>query len=178
MTCIVGIKYDNSVYIGGDTLGSNGYSKVVRSDEKVFRNGPFVMGFTSSYRMGQLLKYALVPPPVDETNLNHYMVVDFINAVRACLKEGGWQQTDDGQERGGTFIVGYKDKLFSIHGDFQVGINADGYDAVGCGENFALGSLHSTTGDPKVRIRKAIAAAAHNSTGVGGPVTILKTKEK
>lgn len=175
MTCIVGIQHRGEVYIGGDTLGSTHYNKVVRSDVKVFRNGPFVIGFTSSYRMGQLLRYAFVPPPVGE-DLDRYMVVDFINAVRTCFKEGGWLETNDGIERGGTFLVGYKDRLFAIEGDYQVGINAVGYAACGCGEDFALGSLHSTMGDPKTRIRKAIRAAEFNSPGVGGPVTILKTK--
>ena len=68
-----------------------GLSLVVRADEKVFRNGDFLMGFTTSFRMGQLLRYKLNPPrrhPDDR--VAKYMVVDFIDAVRECLKAGGW----------------------------------------------------------------------------------------
>jgi ATP-dependent protease HslVU (ClpYQ) peptidase subunit len=178
MTCIVGIRHEGEVFIGGDALGSTHYRKAVRSDGKIFRNGPFVMGFTSSYRMGQLLRYAFKPPVIGD-DIDQYMVVDFVDAVRKCLREGGWQQTDDGQDVGGSFLVGYQDRLFAIHSDYQVASNDCGYDAVGSGEAFAMGSLFSTEGlDPKARIRTAIKAATFSSPSVGGPVTILKTKGK
>ena len=177
MTCIVGVQDGTDVFIGGDSAGVAGYNITVRSDQKVFRNGPFVMGFTSSFRMGQLLRYSFVPPKVPDTGLDKYMVVDFINAVRTCLKAGGWAKTDEGMERGGTFLVGVKGQLFLIDGDYQVAKNADGYASVGCGEEYALGSLHTTTGqDPKTRVRLALQAASHHSSGVTGPYTILKTK--
>ena len=36
--------------------------KTVEKDEKVFQNGDFLISFTSSFRMGQLLRYAFEPP--------------------------------------------------------------------------------------------------------------------
>ena len=51
------------MYIGGDRAGVAGLSLTVRADEKVFQNGEFLMGFTTSFRMGQLLRYSLKPPP-------------------------------------------------------------------------------------------------------------------
>lgn len=178
MTCIVGVAHEGEVYIGGDALGSTHYIKSVRNDVKVFRNGPFVMGFTSSYRMGQLLRYSFKPPTVGD-DIDQYMVVDFIDAVRQCLKEGGWQQTDNGQDVGGSFLVGYQDRLFAVHSDYQVAVASCGYDSVGSGEAFAKGALFATVGgDPKERIRTAIKAASFHSPGVGGPVNILKTKRK
>ena len=62
MTCIVGLVHEGVVYIGGDSAGVAGLSLVVRADEKVLRNGDFLMGFTTSFRMGQLLRYKLDPP--------------------------------------------------------------------------------------------------------------------
>ena len=91
MTCIVGLVHEGVVYIGGDSAGVGGMSLTVRADEKVFQNGEFLMGFTTSFRMGQLLRYSLKPPrrhPDDE--INQFMVVTFTNAVRECLKAGGW----------------------------------------------------------------------------------------
>ncbi len=55
MTCIVGLEHNNSVYIGGDSLGSTSGVTIVRQDKKVFHNGETLIGFTSSYRMGQLV---------------------------------------------------------------------------------------------------------------------------
>ena len=59
MTCIVGLVHEGVVYIGGDSAGVGGMSLTVRADEKVFQNGEFLMGFTTSFRMGQLLRYSL-----------------------------------------------------------------------------------------------------------------------
>ena len=50
MTAIAAIVQDNVVYIGGDSAGVGGYSLEVRKDPKVFITGPFVMGFTTSFR--------------------------------------------------------------------------------------------------------------------------------
>jgi ATP-dependent protease HslVU (ClpYQ) peptidase subunit len=165
MTCIVGIQQDGDVYIGGDSAGVAGYSITVRSDQKVFRNGPFIMGFTSSFRMGQLLRYSFTPPKLPERpgDLDKYMSVDFINGVRECLV-------------GGTFLGGIRGQLYLVDADFQIGKPTDGYDAIGCGEEFAKGSLFTSMGhEPKLRVREALKAASHHSAGVTGPYTILKT---
>ena len=67
------------------------------------------MGFTTSFRMGQLLRYSLKPPrrhPDDE--INQFMVVTFTNAVRECLKAGGYASKKDDVESAGTFLVAIK----------------------------------------------------------------------
>lgn len=178
MTCIVGVQQDGEVYIGGDSAGVGGYDITIRADQKVFRNGPFVMGFTTSFRMGQLLRYAFTPPQITEKDLDKYMAVEFVNAVRQCLKDGGYLTNNSGNEEGGTFLVGVQGQLYSIHNDFQIGRSRDGYLAVGCGDDYALGSLFSSSGqDAKSRVRLALNAASHHSAGVVGPYTILKTKD-
>jgi hypothetical protein len=175
MTCIVGVAHEGKVYIGGDSAGSNGWSMVDRSDPKVFVNGPFVFGFTTSFRMGQLLRYSLTPPKHHpDTDVMAFMVNDFISAVRACLKDGGFASKQNETERGGEFLVGYAGRLFKIEGDYQVGESADGYDSCGCGESYALGSLYATKGAPVVeRIETALRAAEAHSSGVRAPYRIL-----
>ncbi|MFE2420722.1 hypothetical protein [Streptomyces hokutonensis] len=49
------------------------------------------------------------------------MATRFINAVRACLKEGGWARKDSEQEQAGVFLVGIHGRLFEVHDDRQVG---------------------------------------------------------
>lgn len=68
--------------------------------------------------------------------------------------------------------MGYHGKLYEVGSDYQVGIPADGYAAVGCGDCFALGALHGARGSPAARIRAALEAAAHFSAGVRGPFVI------
>jgi len=174
MTCIVGIADKGHVTIGGDSAGVGGYDLRVRKDPKVFRNGPFLMGYTSSFRMGQLLRFAFTPPehPKD-MDIDRYMMTVWIDAVRECFKAGGYAAKNSDRESGGVFLVGYQGRLFRIDDDFQVGETVDGYDACGCGDSFALGAMHATQGYPPLqRVRIALEAAERWSAGVRGPFTI------
>ena len=180
MTCIVGLLDNGVVYIGGDSAGVTGYGLTVRADEKVFINGDFVMGFTSSFRMGQLLRYSLKPPKYHpDIDLVEYMVTDFISAVRECLKTGGYAKKDKEVEQAGTFLVGFKGKLFKIDSDYQVGISALAFDACGCGENIALGSMYSNSSlSPADRITLALEAAEQFSAGVRRPFVVKYSSTK
>ncbi len=184
MTCIVGIVENGITYIGGDSLGSNGWSKTSREDKKVFKladTDSAILGYTSSYRMGQLLMYAegLIDNR-DEPNIDHkYLVTKFIPNVIKLFEDGGYAKNESGEKRGGSFLLGYKDKLYTIEGDYQIGISADSYDAVGCGEEFALGSLKTTENlgySPLTRIRMALQAASKFSVGVAPPYYIINTE--
>lgn len=174
MTCIVGLVDSGKVFIGGDSAGVAGLNLTVRSDAKVFRNGDFLFGFTSSFRMGQLLRYALIHPKrFPDKSVDSFMVTDFVDAVRNCLKSGGYARRDRETESGGTFLVGYEGRLFRIEDDYQVGESASPYDAVGCGADFALGAMFASNGAaPEIRVAQALSAAEANSAGVRAPFVI------
>lgn len=175
MTCIVGIQHDGRVYIGGDSAGVAEWNLTIHADPKVFRNGDMVMGFTTSFRMGQLLRYKFVPPAHDPAaDVDQYMVTTFVDAVRACMKEGGYARVESGQESGGEFLVGYRGRLFIIYSDFQVACPADEFAAVGCADRIALGALFATRDwwDQEARIRRALEAAERFSVGVRAPFRV------
>lgn len=175
MTCIVGVVKDGKVYIGGDSAGVAGYSLVARADSKVFVKDKFVFGFTSSFRMGQVLRYAFTPPVRHpDTDIMEYMVTSFIDGLRTALKAAGFAARDKEQEMAGTFLVGYEGRLFHIYDDYQVGEGIAGYDACGCGEDIARGALYATPDeDPHARITKALQAAETFSAGVRAPFLVL-----
>ncbi|MBE3073108.1 MAG: hypothetical protein IMZ67_09045 [Acidobacteria bacterium] len=171
MTAIAAVVHDGRVYVGGDSAGVSGWTLSVRADLKVFTNGPFVMGFTSSFRMGQLLRYAFVPPAhpngVDDSR---FMVTTFVDAVRDCLKAGGYAKKENEREEAGSFIVGYHGRLFIVCDDYQIAEPADGIAAVGTGDAAALGALFATPEkNPTERILLALAAAERHNMGVRGP---------
>lgn len=171
MTVIAAFVEGDKIWMGGDSAGIAGLDLTVRADQKVFRNGPMLFGFTSSFRMGQLLRYSFeVPDHPEGMDTTEYMSTVFINAVRKCLKDYGWASFEAGSEVGGKFLVGYRGQLFMIDSDYQVGIPSDGYDAVGCGGAFARGALFAS---PRLRgakrIELALAAAERCSVGVRGP---------
>jgi hypothetical protein len=160
--------------MGGDSAGVAGLSLTVRADTKVFKNGPMIFGFTSSFRMGDLLRYSLVVPDHDpRIEDRKFMTTTFINAVRDCLKNGGFAKKENEVERGGMFLVGYKGALYTIGGDYQVGVPADGYEAVGCGCEIAQGAMFAGTQlTGRARIEVALQAAERWSAGVRGPFHI------
>jgi len=177
MTCIVGfVDKQNNVYIGGDSAGvGGGYSIRDREDPKVFRNGNMIMGYTSSFRMGQLLRFKLKIPNQPKKMLDYeYMCTLFIDAVRKCLKDNGYSIIDKNNEKIGVFLVGYKGKLYDIEEDLQVGVNRDQYNACGCGETYALGSLATNKEiDPIKVITRALEIAEKFSAGVRRPFKII-----
>lgn len=175
MTCIAGLVDGGTVWIGGDSAGVGGWDLTVRADQKVFRNGPMVFGFTSSFRMGQLLRHALkVPDRHPRVDLDEFMVTTFIDAVRECLKTGGYAAKKDEQESAGAFMVGYGGRLFSVDSDYQVGAPADGFAACGCGSQIANGAMFATPGMPgRERVELALRAAERLSAGVRGPFHVL-----
>ena len=174
MTCSAAIKHDGQVFIAGDSAGVAGYSLQLRRDSKVWEKDGFVYGFTSSFRMGQLLRFKFKPPTHHaEIDDYEYMVSDFVEGVRSCLKKGGYAQIKDSVEEGGTFIVGYKGEIYIIEDDYQVGMLRDDYIAVGCGHGYAKGAMYALQGcdemGPVDKLRIALEAAERHSAGVRGP---------
>ena len=176
MTCIVGLVDRGTVWLGADSAGIAGWDLMVVTDEKVFARGEFLIGYTTSFRMGQLLEHSLeVPRRSVDQDVREFMVTVFIDAVRKCLKDGGWAEEEKKRESGGCFLVGYAGRLFVISGEYQVLETSDGLNAVGCGAQVALGALHVTRGKPaRKRLELALEAAERWNAGVRGPFVIKK----
>jgi ATP-dependent protease HslVU (ClpYQ) peptidase subunit len=176
LTCIVALRNKDRIYMGADSAGVGGYSRSNRMDPKIYRVGAMLIGFTTSFRMGQLLGYSLaLPHHHADVGVEKYMATAFITAVRDCLKGGGWAEKEKEQERGGTFLVAYKERIFEVESDYQVGERAEAYNAVGCGFDLALGSLYtseSSAYSPRERVELALRAAAAFSAGVHEPFRI------
>lgn len=177
MTCIVGIEHSGWVTIGGDSAGTSGPALTIRADEKVFIRGAYVFGFTSSFRMGQLIRYRVqLPAPPARRQLDAFMVTDFVDAVRNAFKLGGYLKVENGREDAGTFLVGVRGRLYGVYDDLQVSRYAAGFNAVGCGADLAVGAMYATRNmgfDPAGRVRMALAAAAAFSGAVAPPFRIV-----
>jgi len=177
MTCIVGLVDSGTIYMGGDSAGVSGYNITGRKDSKVFTNGKFIMGFTSSFRMGQLLRYSFKPPKrPSKIGVYKYMVTDFVDSVRECFDKGGYAGSDSkGRDVGGRWLVGYNGRLFMVDCDYQIGESTLPYESVGCGEEYALGSLFTSNDlSPELRVKTALRAAIKFNVGVSGPVRTIK----
>lgn len=181
MTCIVGLVNKNDVYMGCDSAsGSADWEVRASAVPKIFKSGPFLVGYTGSWRMGQILQHHLSIEeeklPKIGDSIQRFMVRVFIEEVRKLLKEHGYAQEENNQETGGEFLVAFEGYLFHIEADYQVNENLDNYDACGAAAKYALGALWATKDDePEARIRNALEAAAHFSGVVRPPYTIEMT---
>lgn len=176
MTCIVGVVENGKVWIGGDSAGVGGHISTLRADPKVFRRGDFVMGFTTSFRMGQLLAHVFEPPELRSgQDVYAYMVRDFVPALRQCFSDGGYAgRSSEGRDQGGAFLVAICGRLFCVEPDYQVGESLNGYDACGSGAQLALGALHAGRAlKPEARIVAALEAAQHFNITVRAPFIVL-----
>lgn len=178
MTCIIGFIKNKKVYIGGDSAGVGGLDVTLRRDSKVFKNGKFIIGYTSSFRMGQLLRFKLKVKDQDEEQDDYeYMCTTFIDAVRNCLKENAYTTIDDNVEKIGYFLVGYNGHLYNIQSDLQVAESYDSFDSVGCGEDYAKGAMEILTKSkqsPRQIIKKALTIVVKFSGGVRPPFNIVE----
>ena len=182
MTCIIGLSRRDELIIGGDSAAINpaDYGLMIRDDTKVFEKGDFLIGFTSSFRMGQILRYSWSPPkPKKKQSDTEYIYTDVIESIRTSLKEKGFTTVEKGVETGGTFIIGYKNKVYLVDDDFQVGLSKEGRVTCGCGGEVALGAagmLINQDVDNEFIVRTSLAMATKYNGGVHHPYVILKKR--
>ena len=165
MTAIAAIRYADGIVMGGDSASvDDSFHLEMQKDPKVFRVGELLIGYTSSFRMAQLIRYGLADclavadlrPPADPgipTALHsgdvpradgfEFMVRDFVPRVRWLLKQGGYAKVKDQVESGGEFLVAWRRELFTVKSNFQVGELLDDYSACGCAQDIVLGALGS-----------------------------------
>lgn len=184
MTCIVALRVPNlCVWVGGDSGAFKEDEITQRVNEKVFYNGEFLIGFSGSFRVGQLIRYSFSPPPVlDPENIMKYFVVDFVDSLKDCLRAKGNLKTNESGEECHEcdIVVAYKDKVVSIESDFNVGDPFDEYVSIGSGALYALGALSALDGlneiTPEQKVLKALIASEKYSPSVMQPFSCLRTR--
>jgi len=189
MTAIAGVEHKGNVWIGGDSALTDVYSDGIRIQQstapKVWVCGEFLFGDCGSVRQGQLIKHVFQPPQIpddvenDDPSMERYLTDEFLHALRGVLEVGGSLHSKNGVETGfGCLLIGVRGMLWRLEEDWGFYRSTLGYHAVGCGTDFALGSLHATQTTkmrPEQRVRAALEAASQWSGAVSPPYTILCT---
>jgi ATP-dependent protease HslVU (ClpYQ) peptidase subunit len=183
MSCVVAIVEEGHVYLGADTLGAVEESTTTtpRRDVKLFRSGPLVVGFSGSYRAGQVVQYgmSLQDAPLAEGALFPWLVTTFTKRVwealyeYACIEEGATTMPSE------FLIAAPGGALFEIYGDWGVAAPRNSFSAIGSGAPYALGLLKGVEGadvPPTERVIAALEVAEHFDAAVGQPWTLLDTR--
>jgi len=154
-------------------LGASG--RVLAMTDAV--RGEFIFGCSSSFRMTQLLHYSLELPDLPAldrvTDIGRYMVTVSIDAVRTCLRGGGYAQKEEEREIGGTFLVGVRGHLFGVHSDYQIEETVVGYNALG-----ALYATQHADLSPRERLELALQAADYHNCDTRPPFIFVTTGGK
>ena len=132
-----------------------------------------LIGFTTSFRMGQIIKNYLVLPTHSES-LDPYTYIStlVVESIRSLLKVYGFTTVTSNAESAGTFLVCYDNNIYKIDSDFQVAECLEAYQAIGSGRDLALGSLFSTNKgnlNLEERARLSLEAAANFNASVRAP---------
>lgn len=183
MTCVVGIKIKDNVFLGADRMASNGFTGSKKVGAKVFRNGEFIFGTCGSMRIENLMQYCFTAPDRAEKESDlKYLNSKFSKAVHELFKNNGGLKTVDGEDRiKGEFLFAYRNELYLMQSDFSIYQSDRDYEATGSGEYHALASLYSTEGqdlNPIDRIKKAIVCASEFVLSVDSNIDILSLNEK
>lgn len=172
MTCIVGCidKENENVIMGADQMAASELQIWDRKDKKIWRKNGFVIGGSGSYRLIQILMYNFSPSKPLK-NMHRYMCNQFIDGILQVMKE---KDIDEDVN----LLVGYKHQLFTIHSDFQVFETESGFDAIGSGSDYAIGSMFTSVNfnlPTKERVKLALEASAANCPTVGKPFNFIET---
>jgi ATP-dependent protease HslVU (ClpYQ) peptidase subunit len=168
MTLIIALKHKGKVYLGGDAAAVGGYDRSPTVEPKVFKNGKYMIGYTTSFRMGQILQHMKLPvPPVKE--LTKFMVTTFIESITEEFTKRDY----DWKENGVNFIAVIHNRIFEIENGLQVHEKKE-ISAVGCAYAYALGAITACEiVDPKERMLKTFSIAEIYSAGIMAPYTII-----
>lgn len=177
MTCVVGLIQDGKVHMACDSAASDGDSGIImpRKDPKMFYVNEYLIGFSNSFRMGQILQHDFVPPKPTKRNLEKVMAIDFPAAIHEALDKNKFAMTntiDDSKDSDiCELMIGVHGRLFTMDTDFSIGEYHDPYFAIGSGYQFALGSLFTTQHikTPKARLTRALEAATKFTMSVEPP---------
>lgn len=175
MTCIVGLKANNKVYLAGERGASDEESILEISKPKIHRFGPYIVGFAGTME-GQRLEYSFDPPePSDDDDLDTFMHTVFLTYLRDFY-EDWWVDTSRDAEF--AMLIAIKDKLYGHNAsDMSMAQYTIDYQAVGSGSSFALGFLYGVKdfNNPVKIIEDAVNAAIKFSPTCSGKVDILST---
>lgn len=152
MTCIIGLKTSDKIYIAGDSAAIDDYTfSVVRNDEKVYikktSNYDLLLGFAGNYRYGQLLKYKWEVPKYDESeDFQEYLHTYFIDSIYELMNDNFLDGKNGQNSELGNAIIGFNNTMIMIHDDLhieQINTNFSDCTAIGGGAEVAYGAMES-----------------------------------
>jgi hypothetical protein len=181
MTCIIACKHEGKIHMIGDIMGSDGFVKdKFNLLSKVFKCGDFLIGYTSSFRMGQILQYNWSAPEQGSgTDDDTYIFRDVVRSFKTCFDNNFYGQKDSTEFQAGEFLVGWKGRLFKMQNNLSL-LELNEFGSAGCGEYHAIASMKTqqmfgiNADDPLGFLESALSIAEDSVSGVSAEYTYIK----
>ena len=178
MTAVVGYTDGNRTWIGADSLATaSTMSKAVSVSPKVFRSGSVIVGFSDSFRVGQILIHQFqMPQLLKATDAGTWVCRQFIPCLWDTLL--GYDLIHDNL-MDSELLIGLRGRLFEVSPDFGVHEYDCAYTAVGSGGDLCKGVMYATEGSqlkPPQRLKMALRAAQKFNCSVGEPFSVISVR--
>jgi ATP-dependent protease HslVU (ClpYQ) peptidase subunit len=183
MSVIVGIVRSGVIHMGADSYVGSGWDCGLMSTPKIFELGEMVIGFSGDVSVLNAIRYRLkVPEHGEEETDEAFLAVKVADALRGAIGEAGrLMKKDDVESTRASMLIGYRGNLYRIGSEFSVLRRAQEYEAVGAGEDYALGALFAgkknRDGVKKI-LTTALMAASQHSAVVSPPFVFISKREE
>lgn len=178
MTCIVGYvdrhKKKSRITLGADSFGSNGHSGLSYKNSKLIKKENYILGACGSYRMMQLLKYKFNKDRIESEDDLFSDLPDQV--IRLFKTNGQGKHFENDTFKGGTFLLGWDNRLFILQEDYSILEPPHKYTAIGAGQYIALGALcvlDPLKKDGEYKCKTALEAASDYILSVGPPFEFI-----
>lgn len=189
MTVVVGIRGTKGVLLAADSQFSTTMSNRKAADPKTFQLSELVAAaYCGSGRLGQILTYhmnELEDPPLGMDE-HYWAVKHFVTHLRDVLDNLGHLHVHRNIEHLGSsaFLLAVRGRLFAVAEDFDVLEHRLPFDAIGSGEDVAIGAMAALLPDVREPIaegrcervvRAGVEAASEFTNYVGGEIIFSHT---
>jgi len=167
MTTIIAMRDSNGFIFAADaqvTDTERPYQH--KSMKKIVEINEYVMAGAGNSRCCDVILYGWEPPKYDGSELYIFMVSKFITAMRKQHEDTGITLKEDEDF---VFLVGFKDRVFHIAGNYAVLETDTGLYGIGTGAGYALGAIaHGAT------LQEAMKIAKKFDINTGGKIQIVE----
>lgn len=201
MTCVIGFKSRDNIYMSCDEEISNGYTKefLSYSSAKIIKRQGILFGICGSCVLMDLIRYELKIPAWDleKYSTRAYLHKMLIPSLKRCFDKNNFSEIKDNViEIYGEILIGistpnafphpYHSILAKIQSDFSCVEIQKNYNAIGCGKLAALGAMYAAEKtnaenmpDELIRMNLKIAQNAANcfNSGVGNEIMIKTLRD-
>lgn len=171
------VDSDKNIHMIGDSAGIDGWHSlsIIKYPKIFIRDNKYILGYTTSFRMGQILQFMKFPRKDTKMPFFEWTVSKFVPKLIAQFELAEY----DYKEKGCNFLIGSQGEIFEIGNDMQVysQLFNNGM-AVGCAYQNFLGVLagldyFDNQFTPENKLDIAIKITKRFSAGIAPPYNYL-----